>query len=262
MSASLPCAFEAWIADLEDRHLRDMTTAEVARALRALSSTYVERRARLSGRGAFDSAGKRAAYALYYAPRRFLMTAHVVRQLESPPGPLHVIDLGCGTGAAGAAWACAAGAGSSLTGLDTHPWAVDEARAAYRTLRLDGTARRGSAVDGSWQRRERPRSPASRRSLALILSYVANELADDARAALLPQLLAEANAGARVLVMEPISRKTSPWWPAWTRAVVAAGGRQDEWRLRIAPPPITEALGRAAGLDPHEATGRTLWVGV
>ena len=55
-----------------------MTTAEVARALRALSSTYVERRARLSGRGAFDTAGKRAAYALYYAPRRFLMTAHVV----------------------------------------------------------------------------------------------------------------------------------------------------------------------------------------
>jgi hypothetical protein len=260
-SLSLPCAFDAWIADLEARHLRDMTTAEVARALRALSSTYVERRARLGGRGAFDTAGKRAAYALYYAPRRFLMTAHVVRHLLPASGPLRVIDLGCGTGAAGAAWACTAGPGSSLTGLDTHPWAIDEARAAYRTLRLDGTARRGTAIDGSWRSRERPRGPATRTPVALVLSYVANELADDARAALLPQLLAEADAGAQVLVMEPISRKTSPWWPAWTRAVVAAGGRQDEWRLRIAPPPITEALGRAAGLDPHEATGRTLWLG-
>jgi SAM-dependent methyltransferase len=260
-SLSLPCAFDAWIADLEARHLRDMTTAEVARALRALSSTYVERRARLGGRGAFDTAGKRAAYALYYAPRRFLMTAHLVRHLAAPSGPLRVIDLGCGTGAAGAAWACAAGAGSSLTGLDTHPWAIEEARAAYRTLRLDGTARRGTAVDATWRPRERSRGAATRMPMALVLSYVANELADDARAALLPQLLAEAAAGARVPVMEPITRKTSPWWPAWTRAVVAAGGRQDEWRLRIAPPPITEALGRAAGLDAHEATGRTLWLG-
>jgi SAM-dependent methyltransferase len=260
MSPSPACALDPWIADLESRHLRDMTTAEVARALRALSSTYVERRSRLSGRGAFDSAGKRAAYALYYAPRRFLMTAHVVRHLAPPEGPVRVLDLGCGTGAAGAAWACEAGAGSSVSGFDTHPWAVDEARAAYRALRLEGTARRGSVGDDAWRPRDR-RERGSRVPTALLLSYVANELSDDARAALLPQLLADAAAGARVLVMEPISRKTSPWWPAWTRAVVAAGGRQDEWRLSITPPPITVTLGKAAGLDPHEATGRTLWLG-
>lgn len=261
MSPPVSCALDAWLADLQARHLRDMTPAEVARALRALSSTYVERRSRLSGRGAFDSAGKRAAYALYYAPRRFLMTAHVVHQLGPPAGPLRVVDLGCGTGAAGAAWACAAGAGSSVIGFDTHPWAVDEARAAYRTLRLDGSARRGSLGDDAWRVHERPRGRRTSVALALVLSYVANELHDDARAALLPQLLADAAGGACVLVMEPISRKTSPWWPAWTRAVVAAGGRQDEWRLRLTPPPITVALGLAAGLDPHEATGRTLWLG-
>jgi hypothetical protein len=27
------------------------------------------------------------------------------------------------------------------------------------------------------------------------------------------------------------------------------------------PPPLTLALGRAAGLDPEQATGRTLWLG-
>jgi hypothetical protein len=41
MSPSPVCALDPWIADLESRHLRDMTTAEVARAQRALSCTYV-----------------------------------------------------------------------------------------------------------------------------------------------------------------------------------------------------------------------------
>ncbi len=250
-----------WIADLETRHLSDMTTAEVARALRALSSTYVQRRARLSGRGAFDSAGKRAAYALYYGPRRFLMTEHVVAQLDPEPGPTHLTDLGCGTGAAGAAWACRAGGGATLVGVDTHPWAVDEARATYRAFHLDGQARRGSATDGTWTRLGRPRRGAEPIPRAVVLSYVANELAEEARRELLVALLEAAVAGTRVLVMEPISRKTSPWWPAWTRSFVAAGGRQDEWRLRLTPPPITAGLGKAAGLDPFEATGRTLWLG-
>ena len=52
---------DGWIADLEQRHLADLTFTEVVRALRALSSTYVERRERLTTRSAFDSAGKRAA---------------------------------------------------------------------------------------------------------------------------------------------------------------------------------------------------------
>ncbi len=83
-----PPGFDRWIADIEARHLRDMTPTEVARALRALSSTYVERRARLSGRGAFDTAGKRAAYALYYAPRRFQTDdARPGRRCRRPPVP-------------------------------------------------------------------------------------------------------------------------------------------------------------------------------
>ena len=158
MPSDCSAGFDRWIADLETRHLRDMTPAEVARALRALSSTYVERRARLSGRGAFDTAGKRAAYALYYAPRRFLTTAHVVAALTGPQ-PVRLTDLGCGTGAAGAAWVCRAGDGSSVTGLDVHPWAVDEARATYRAFGLDGTAR---ARHGRRWRRAPPGTPPRR----------------------------------------------------------------------------------------------------
>ena len=99
MPSDCSAGFDRWIADLETRHLRDMTPAEVARALRALSSTYVERRARLSGRGAFDTAGKRAAYALYYAPRRFLTTAHVVgRAGRTAAGAAHRSRLRHGGG--------------------------------------------------------------------------------------------------------------------------------------------------------------------
>ena len=91
------------------RHLADLTMSEVARALRALSSCYVERRAKLAEGGALSSAGKRAAFALFYGPQHFLITQAILDAL--PPATeniTNVVDLGCGTGSAGAAWALAA----------------------------------------------------------------------------------------------------------------------------------------------------------
>ena len=74
------------MAALEARHLADLRVPEVTRALRALSSAYVERRrqtaARAGGRhvhGALDTAGKRAAFALFYAPLHFIAVSEVVR---------------------------------------------------------------------------------------------------------------------------------------------------------------------------------------
>jgi hypothetical protein len=61
----------AWLRELEDRHFADLKFAEVTRALRALSMSYVERRLEGKPRGALDSAGKRAAFALFYAPLHF-----------------------------------------------------------------------------------------------------------------------------------------------------------------------------------------------
>ena len=263
MSSSAPISatgFPRWIADLDQRHLQNMTTSEVARALRALSSTYVERRARLAGRGAFDTAGKRAAYALYYAPRRFLTVAHVLDQIGVPTGPIHIIDVGCGTGAVGAAWASHAGAGASVLGVDVHPWAIEETRATFRAFGLNGHTRRSNALAAvaSWKD-GRTRGEAAR-ATGLALGYVANELDSDERAALLVTLLEAARHGTRVFVMEPLSRKTSPWWNGWVEGFDKAGGRTDEWRVRIDPPATTLALGRATGLDAVEATGRTLWI--
>ncbi len=97
--------FEEWMAGLEERHLADLRFAEVTRALRALSSTYVERRERLESKSAFDSAGKRAAYALYYSPLHFLTVRHVMNTLGAGVTVANLLDVGCGAGAAGVAWA-------------------------------------------------------------------------------------------------------------------------------------------------------------
>src|SRR5919106_563736 len=138
---------DEWLTSLEARHLADLRVPEVTRALRALSSAYVERRHALARGGALDSAGKRAAFALFYAPLHFLVTHHVITQLGAhEPPPSQVADLGCGTGAAGAAWAIAAGRTPRVTGMDRHPWAVEEARWTYRQLGLDGHARQGDVT--------------------------------------------------------------------------------------------------------------------
>ena len=60
--------FAGWIAGLETTHLAQLTFPEVSRALRALSSTYVERRQKLAEGAALSGTGKRAAFALFYGP--------------------------------------------------------------------------------------------------------------------------------------------------------------------------------------------------
>src|SRR4029453_16698307 len=103
---------------------------ERTRPLRALSSAYVERRHTVSRGGPLDSAGKRAAFALFYAPLHFLTCMHLIRALDQAPAlpPSSGVDVGCGTGVAGAAWAVPCSGSPSVLGIDRHPWAVDEAR--------------------------------------------------------------------------------------------------------------------------------------
>ena len=239
-----------WLASLEERHLADLTFTEVARALRALSSTYVERRERLATKSAFDSAGKRAAYALYYSPLHFLTVQHVVSQLDAGRGLRHVLDLGCGAGAAGAAWATAQVAAPSLTGVDVHPWALAEAAQTYRAFGLDGTTRRANAVDVTT-----PRSVD-----AIVAGWMLNELDDRGRHTAQKLLLEATRAGRRLLVVEPIAIRVAPWWGEWSAPFVAAGGRVDEWKVRVELPDLVQRFGRAAGLRPETLSARTLYL--
>ena len=241
--------FEAWLAALEERHLADLTPTEVARALRALSSCYVERRSKLADGGALGTAGKRAAFALFYAPVHFLITRHIVRDLALARDRItHLHDLGCGTGSAGAAWAMET-AGTRVSGVDRHPWAVAEANWTYRQLSIDGRAVRLDFV--------RARI-ASSPSTGVIAAYAINELPDPARAEMLSRLLTASARGARVLVIEPIARRLTPWWGTWDAAFSAAGGRSDEWRFQVTLPKRQRDLAKAAGLNPRELTARTL----
>ena len=238
-----------WVRALEERHLANLTFSEAVRALRALSTTYVERRERLARRSAFDTAGKRAAYALYYSPLHFLTVAKTVAALHLDRTPIrHVLDLGCGAGAAGAAWAAALSPPAAVTGIDAHPWALAEAAFTYRAFGLRGDT----------QRRDAARVKVARDVDAVVAGWVLNELSDDARAAVRETLLDVVARGVPVLIVEPIALRVSPWWPEWARAFEAAGGRSDEWRFPIVLPDLLKRLDKAAGLRHDVLTARTI----
>jgi hypothetical protein len=241
--------FSRWVDALEARHLANLRVPEVTRALRALSSAYVERRQALARGAALDSAGKRAAFALVYAPIHFLVASHVVRALGAPV-PRAIVDLGCGSGAAGAAWALEASPPARVTGLDRHPWAVAEARWTYRQLGIDGHARQGDAA----------RFRAPRPDTGIVAAYVLNELADAPRETLLDVLVEAARRGSPVLILEPIARGVAPWWTAASRRIEEAGGRADEWTLDPALPSVVATLSRAAGLDHRQVKARSMFI--
>ena len=120
--------FPAWFAALERRHLDTLEFREVRKALQALSSLYVERRGRLGAGAALDSAGKRAAFALFYGPLHFLLIRAIVREVNAGAKPPRVIvDLGCGTGVAAAAWALECAPKPAIEGVDVSGWAAGEA---------------------------------------------------------------------------------------------------------------------------------------
>jgi ribosomal protein RSM22 (predicted rRNA methylase) len=245
------------MAALETRHLAELRFVEVTRALRALSAAYVERRGSLGEGRALDGAGKRAAFALFYAPLHFLLVHAIVHQLpealesvQATQSPDSIVDLGCGTGAAGAAWALAYGARPSVIGLDRHPWAVQEATWTRQQFGLRGQSRVGDVARASWPRAD-----------AYLAAFTLNELAAEGREATLTRLLEQASRGARVLIVEPLAKSVTPWWRQAADRVVAAGGRSDEWRFSIPLPSVVEKLDRAAGLRHREVTGRSLWIG-
>jgi SAM-dependent methyltransferase len=259
-AVSTDTKFEYWLDALEKRHLADLTFPQVSSALRALSSTYVERRQRIREGGALDGAGKRAAFALFYAPLHYLLVREIVRALgeaaaQRTPVADHargvpLVDLGCGTGAAGAAWGTTSSTPLEVIGLDRHPWAVAEAAETYRAFHLSARTRRADIATAAL-----PKGPAS-----IVAAFTLNEMDDAARDTLMKRLVERAGRGDRLLIVEPIAGVVARWWNGWRARIEAAGGRGDEWRFRVELPPIVAKLDRAAGMNHRELTGRSLWL--
>jgi len=257
MAAVQPAAddpFPSWFDSLEQRHLADLDFAEVRRALQALTRWYVEKReTRRSARpgAVLDGRGKRAAFALFYGPIHFLVVRHIVTELGAASSPRsRILDLGCGTGAASAAWALQFDRPPALSGVDTNAWAVSEAHWTWRRFGLAGKATKGDV--------SRARLPG--RSSGILAAYVVNELNVEPREAVLERLLEAAKGGAEVLIIEPIARRIVPWWDGWAGTFEQRGGRADTWRFRPALPQRLRLLDRAAGLDHDELTARSLYI--
>ncbi len=263
---------DAWLRDLEARHFANLRFSEVTRALRALSSAYVERReSALADHRALDGAGKRAAFALYYGPIHFELIREIARRLTGDPSasassatagkeglppqgqerktPGLVVDLGCGTGVAGAAIATLTTPPSRVIGIDTHPWTLDEARFTYRALGLNAEVRRGFAG--------RTRIPDN--ATFVVGAFVVNELKQGERDDLLREVKAAVARGTAVLIVEPISLRISPWWEEWAAAFLQMGGRADEWKIRVDLPPIVKRLAKSSSLRPDSLTARSLF---
>jgi hypothetical protein len=240
--------FQRWLAALEQRHLGALTFPELRRSVQALSSLYVERRPRLDVKAAFGGSGKRAAFATYFAPLHFLLIREIIRALPKPGRLRNLLDLGCGTGVAGAAWAGEMTAPPRVIGVDRSAWATAEARWTYGLFGLSSSTQTLNL--DTWK------LPAD---AAVIAAFTINELSDEGRERWRHQLLEAGRRGQPCLVVEPIARRLTPWWDDWTRDWVAAGGTQTEWRFRLELPGRLALLDKAAGLDHRELTARSLW---
>jgi hypothetical protein len=220
------------------------------KAVRALSARYVERRAGLAERSALDSAGKREAFARYYAPLHFFTTRAIVQQLR-PTSIDRLIDFGCGTGTASAAWALECATRPSLLGVDESGWAIGEAARTWRAHGLDGRVRRGDLVDAA----DRASRALGREPTGWLFAWSVNELPAPARTRLL-RLLVDRPPSVSLLVIEPLARGVSPWWDDWARALAAMPA---EWRLDVELPPDLARIREDAGFRRDALTARTLW---
>jgi SAM-dependent methyltransferase len=250
----------AWIADVLARHASAFTRPELLKAIRALSARYVERRSELPRRSAADSAGKRAAFAAFYAPLHFVTVRAIAERLDAPNHAARsILDLGCGTGVVSAGWAVAQRRPCTITGVDLDVWALGEARATWRAFGLRGRTLRAdfaNAIERNSETGRRSDAPSS----LLVFGWALNEITAPARDRVLDDIERHVRSGAGLLVVEPVARAVSPWWPDWTTRLASSGARADEWRFDDPLPATLADLDEAAGFDRDELTARSLWI--
>ncbi len=236
---------KTWLVALEARHMANLTRQEFTRAVRALSARYVERRTQLSDRSPLDSAGKRAAFALFYAPVHLLTTREAMAHLGIRTDLASLVDLGCGTGVCSAAWALLHEIPPSITGVDTHPWALEEARWNWRTLGLRGQTTRGDLVAAA--RTLLKQSDAVLARTGVIAGWSINELPKPERAQLLDTIDHLVGRGVTLVILEPLARGVTPWWDEWVERLAPHEVLACDVKGEAGLPPPLDSFSDAAG---------------
>ncbi len=248
--------FTTWLAALEQRHLAELTRQEFTRAVRALSARYVQRRGQLPDRSPLDSAGKRAAFALFYAPLHLLTTQAALARTDVRTDLETLVDLGCGTGVSSAAWALMQDTPPSITGIDTHPWVLDEARWNWRAMGLPGHAVRGDMVTAA--RNLLRHSNASLATTGLIAGWSVNELAQSDRARLLDTVDQLLSRGVTLVVLEPLARGVTPWWDDWVAHLATHRVCAGDIKVDVDLPAPLAGFSKAAGFRKKELGVRVM----
>jgi hypothetical protein len=242
--------FPGWFEAILKRHLEKLKFPEVRRAVQALSSLYVERRSRLDGGAVFSGAGKRAAFAMYFGPLHFLLVREIVHALNARiPRGAEILDFGCGTGVAGAAWALELDPQPKVIGVDRHSWALQECKWTYQQLGIRGVVK--NADIGTLR---------ISAGTAVIAAFTINESDHASRDRFRDEFIKIARSGAPVLIVEPIARRLTSWWDEWATEWKAIGGREDQWQFRVDLPEQLALMDKASGLDHRELKGRSLWL--
>jgi hypothetical protein len=253
----VPLSPQDWIDAAIARHTRDLPMNQFLKAVRALSARYVERRGELPSRSPIDSAGKRAAFAGYFALLHYLTLRQILAALDVRNTPAtRVLDLGCGTGVGAAAWAHAAGSATRarFEGVDQDAWVLGEARWNWHALGIEARTRRGSLVDALAPAR------SGMSSAVALFAWSVNELPPSTRTQTLTRLQAWRQRGGRVLVVEPLARSAVPWWDEWVRALASSPADAREWKFPPDLPSRLAEIDEAAGFRRDALSARSLWL--
>jgi ribosomal protein RSM22 (predicted rRNA methylase) len=196
--------------------------AEVIEGVRRLSTLFTVGRQQL-GQDYLANAAMRRAYLLYFMPVNIAKVASVLAELPSfPLGPLRVLDLGAGSGAASLAFLQHLSSSGADVPIRTEVLAIDRNRDALRDAEAVWAAVAGSGPALRFHaqaldlERAGNRAPWKGNTFDLILVVnVLNELFRDARdpltrrVKLLAQLLDSLGPNGTLIVIEPALRVTT-----------------------------------------------------
>jgi hypothetical protein len=251
LPVELAARVDRWLASAVLR-AAPLTFSEIRRGVQALSQRYVERR---EPGDALGSPGKRAAFATYFAALHLATAYGAASALPAAglAGVARIVDLGAGSGAAGAGVALAlAPEAPPILALDRSGFALAEARRTFAAFELPGETLRTQLPAGI---------PKLARGDLAIAGWFLNECDDAARERALAALERGISSGARVLVLEPLSGRSVPWWDEFALRFSALGLATGSLRWEMERPQWIADMDKAARLDHRELGARIAFGG-